>query len=458
MPKMRVLIAATGDRPAAIAALLGVHTPTPDIELGAARSRHDLFHHLARGRWNAVILEPRFDGASADEILIAGSELLEGTRVLILGHAGEPGAAAHQHLLVAEADLAPRLRTPTPGAAPTTPALKDALTGLPCFDSMRELLDHDGRRPRTGLLSCILIDTSPDTAADIARVCQATLSDGGIAGRWGSSAIIILRRATSPGEALVFAEGLRLRLAPAAPPAIGVTWFDAADVGETGANQADHALHLARSRAGGVASWREVLSFRIAEAAAIATSGRSPVDKRADFLSRAAHSLGPVQREHITTHSEEVSSVAADLAQLLQLSAREIEHVRTAALLHDLGKAAIPDVLLAKPGPLTPTERLVMDRHSSIGAELCEALGIDPEVARTVRHHHTRFDASHAAPAAARIIAVADAMVTMTSARPYSAARSYADALAELRRCRGTIFDPKAVVAAHILGASSMAA
>lgn len=99
-----------------------------------------------------------------------------------------------------------------------------------------------------------------------------------------------------------------------------------------------------------------------------------------------------------------------------------------------------------------------MDRHAAIGAELCEAMGIDAAIARTVRHHHTRFDAAQPAPAAARIIAVADAMVTMTSSRPYSAARSYTDALTELRRCRGTMFDPKAVVAAHILGASSMAA
>ncbi len=105
MPKMRVLIAATGDRPSAIAGLLGVHTPTPDVELATARSRDDLFHHLTRARYSAVILEPRFDGAPADELLIAGSELLRDTQVLILGHPGEPGAAAHQHLLVTETDL-----------------------------------------------------------------------------------------------------------------------------------------------------------------------------------------------------------------------------------------------------------------------------------------------------------------------------------------------------------------
>ncbi len=457
MPKMRVLIAATGDRPAVIARLLGIHTPTPDIDLATARTRDDFFHTLSRGRWNAVILEPRFDGATADELLIAASELLRESRVLIIGHPGEPGAAANSSLLVTESELESRLRTPLAPTNLTTPALKDAETGLPCFESMQELLDHDGRRPRTGLLSCILIQTTPDTAAHIAEVTRTALSDGGIAGRWGgSAAIIALRRAINPSEALVWAEGLRVRLN--SPTAIGVSWFEASEVGEVSVNQADHALHLSQTRGGGVSSWREVLAFRIAEGVAISTTGKSALDKRAEFLNRAVRSLGPVQREHITAHSEEVSSVAADLAQLLRLPTDEVEHVRIGGLLHDLGKAAIPDTMLAKPGPLTPTERLVMDRHAAIGAELCEAMGIDATIARTVRHHHTRFDAAQPAPIAARIIAVADAMVTMTSTRPYSAARSYTDALTELRRCRGTIFDPKAVVAAHILGASSMAA
>lgn len=184
--------------------------------------------------------------------------------------------------------------------------------------------------------------------------------------------------------------------------------------------------------------------------------GLSLDQRRQRFLRCVRDALGPAQFQHVTAHCEHVSRTAVQLAHLMGLGPGEVETIRAAGLLHDLGKALVPDAMLAKPGPLSASEREVLDRHAADGAAICQLLGADPDVVEAVRLHHTRHDRNEA-PLAARIVSVADALVTMTSDRPYSAARSFSEALSELRLGRGTQFDPSAVVAAHILGASAMA-
>jgi HD-GYP domain-containing protein (c-di-GMP phosphodiesterase class II) len=132
-----------------------------------------------------------------------------------------------------------------------------------------------------------------------------------------------------------------------------------------------------------------------------------------------------------------------------------VELTRLAASLHDLGKLAIPEEILRKPGPLTDAERLVLERHPQIGYRMLESLGVDP-VADWVLHHHERWDgagypsglAGEAIPLGARVIFVADAFDAMTSDRVYRRKLSIDDALAELERCAGTQFDPNVVAAA----------
>jgi HD-GYP domain-containing protein (c-di-GMP phosphodiesterase class II) len=129
-----------------------------------------------------------------------------------------------------------------------------------------------------------------------------------------------------------------------------------------------------------------------------------------------------------------------------------VELTRLAANLHDLGKLAIPEELLRKPGPLTDPERLVLERHPQIGFRMLESLGVDP-VAAAVLHHHERWDgygypdglAGDAIPLDARIIFVADAYDAMTSDRIYRPRLSRRQALAELERCAGSQFDPEVV-------------
>jgi diguanylate cyclase (GGDEF)-like protein len=170
---------------------------------------------------------------------------------------------------------------------------------------------------------------------------------------------------------------------------------------------------------------------------------------------RAAASLAKAvdARDTYTgSHSERVSELAARIAIRLGLDAEQVELTRLAGSLHDLGKLAIPEEILRKPGELTDSERLVLERHPQIGFRMLDSLGVDP-VAKVVLHHHERWDGAgypdnscgEAIPLGARIIFVADAYDAMTSDRVYRPKRSHADALAELRRCAGTQFDPSIV-------------
>jgi HD-GYP domain-containing protein (c-di-GMP phosphodiesterase class II) len=142
------------------------------------------------------------------------------------------------------------------------------------------------------------------------------------------------------------------------------------------------------------------------------------------------------------------------VATKLGLDAEQVELTRLAGSLHDLGKLAIPEEILRKPGELTDSERLVLERHPQIGYRMLDSLGVDP-VADVVLHHHERWDGAgypdglyaEKIPLGARIIFVADAFDAMTSDRVYRPRRSHDEALAELRRCAGTQFDPSIVAA-----------
>src|SRR5262245_21174022 len=130
----------------------------------------------------------------------------------------------------------------------------------------------------------------------------------------------------------------------------------------------------------------------------------------------------------------------------------DVELTRLAASLHDLGKLAVPEELLRKPGPLTDGERLVLERHPQIGYRMLDSLDIDP-VAEWVLHHHERWDGrgypdglhGDDIPLGARIIFVADAFDAMTNDRIYRRKLPIDAALIELEDCAGTQFDPNAV-------------
>jgi len=176
-------------------------------------------------------------------------------------------------------------------------------------------------------------------------------------------------------------------------------------------------------------------------------------DRAARFRAAAGLARAVDERDvYEGSHSERVAELAARVAERLGMEREEIELTRLAASLHDLGKLAVPEELLRKPGPLTDGERLVLERHPQIGYRMLDSLDIDP-VAEWVLHHHERWDGAgypdglHGddIPLGARIIFVADAFDAMTHDRIYQRKLSIDAALIELEDCTGTQFDPDAV-------------
>jgi len=155
----------------------------------------------------------------------------------------------------------------------------------------------------------------------------------------------------------------------------------------------------------------------------------------------------------LTEHQDEVADLAAAVGGRLGLDADELRVLSRAAELHDVGKIAVPDAVLHKPGPLAPDELAFIRQHTVVGERILQAAPALAQVARLVRSSHERWDGSgypdglagEQVPLGSRIILACDAYSAMTADRPYSAALPPAQAEAELRRCAGSHFDPRVV-------------
>jgi putative nucleotidyltransferase with HDIG domain len=163
-------------------------------------------------------------------------------------------------------------------------------------------------------------------------------------------------------------------------------------------------------------------------------------------------------KDHYTQgHSQSVSRLAAQIARQIGLSDSEVEEVRLAGILHDIGKIGVPESVLHKPGLLTPEEYEVMKTHAVLGEKILEPLKVKAiaHIRGMVRHHHEHFDGrgypdrlqGEQIPIGARLLTVADCFDTMVSDRSYKKGRTFDEAVDELRRCGGTQFDPSLVQA-----------
>jgi diguanylate cyclase (GGDEF)-like protein len=179
-------------------------------------------------------------------------------------------------------------------------------------------------------------------------------------------------------------------------------------------------------------------------------SGRATAGRQStDVLLRALAERHPDLGDHL----DGVTELAEAVAERLGIDGEELTQLRHAAALHDVGKVAIPDAIINKPATLSADEWAFIRRHTIIGERIIAAAPALAPAARLVRASHEAFDgsgypdglAAEEIPFGARIIAICDAYDAMISSRPYSTAKTTADALAELRRCAGTQFDPALV-------------
>ena len=154
-------------------------------------------------------------------------------------------------------------------------------------------------------------------------------------------------------------------------------------------------------------------------------------------------------------HSRSIVAQAEAVGRALGLGETALRDLRLAAAFHDIGKIAVPEAILHKPGPLSRSEREVMERHTIAGEQILAPVEFLADVRKLVRHEHERYDgagypdglAGEAIPLGARIVLVCDALHAMTSDRPYRKAMSFARAVAELRRHAGRQFDSDVVEA-----------
>jgi putative two-component system response regulator len=172
--------------------------------------------------------------------------------------------------------------------------------------------------------------------------------------------------------------------------------------------------------------------------------------------------LAAYRDDNTVEHTERVGHLAAELARVLGLASATVELIRHAAPLHDIGKVAIPDSILLKPGPLRAEEFEVVKSHAAIGARVLagggsELLEMAEQIACT---HHERWDgegypeglAGDAIPVGGRLVAVADTFDVLVHERPYRESRTVDEAAEEIRHSAGGQFDPTVVAAFEQLG------
>jgi diguanylate cyclase (GGDEF)-like protein/putative nucleotidyltransferase with HDIG domain len=348
-------------------------------------------------------------------------------------------------------------------------ALTDPLTGLGNHRAFHERLAQDVTEAEDkGLpLSVCLLDIDnfkelndtlghPKGDHVLAQVASRLRQDGE-AFRIGGDEFALLLPGRDEREALGVADGIlrRVSLLEAAPglavrlsagvvtyPQLGLDRSEIVVV-------ADQALYLAKDE-----GKSRVRAYHpdLRDLPQFAGLGDAP-DRGARLKAAASLAHAVDERDAYTgRHSYVVAELAARVADLLGLDAEEVELVRLAGSLHDLGKLAVPEEILRKPGALSESELLVLRRHPQIGYRMLRSLGVEP-VSTWVLHHHERWDGrgyphglgGEEIPLGSRILFVADAYDAMTSGRIYQERVEHEDAMAELERCAGTQFDPQVV-------------
>ena len=199
----------------------------------------------------------------------------------------------------------------------------------------------------------------------------------------------------------------------------------------------------------------ELVSVLGGQAAAAIENARLYEKLEQSYLSTIVTLSGIAEAKDFYTdkHMKDIAEYSVDIARKLGLSEADVENIRMAALLHDLGKITVPDDILKKPGRLSAEEMEVIRKHPAHGAKMIESIEPMKDAREIIRHHHEYYDGSgypdglrgEDIPLGARIIGVADAFDAMTSNRPYRKALPMDKVIKELKDFSGIQFDPDIV-------------
>ncbi|MGQ0606951.1 MAG: diguanylate cyclase [Chloroflexota bacterium] len=365
-------------------------------------------------------------------------------------------------------------------------ATHDRLTGIPNRETLLATLGSEVERAvrhyKPFSLAFIDIDrfkpindTYGHNAGDAVLRQVARLIAGGVRvndvfGRYGGEEFMLILPETLPDDAVRLAEELRalvqqepLRVAD--DQVVNVT-ISIGIAGGRGAelqldmlvDRADAAMYAAKSL-----GRNRTYQFRDLDDEAPVPRAPISAERRAqataigqwasDTATQALASVLAPQANHRGRPSDMIAALATGIGLEMGLPSEEIERIRIASLLHDLGKIAIPEDILDKPTMLTAAEWQAIGEHPRIGQVILEQASNLREAIPVVLHHHERFNGGgyphglkgNEIPLGARIVSVADAYHAMVHERPYSAALTHEEALEELRRHAGTQFDPDVV-------------
>jgi diguanylate cyclase (GGDEF)-like protein len=365
-------------------------------------------------------------------------------------------------------------------------ATTDQLTGvLNRQASLRRLAGELDRSSRYGSPVTVALadidhfkrvnDTYGHAAGDIvlrhvAQLIRSDLRSNDVIGRYGGEEFLLVLAETDVAQAGAAAEKLR-RLVGRTPVtlpdgdelAVTISIGVAAGAGDglrldTITRDADTALYAAKSLGRDqVYLFKELDDERSIHRSAIAASAR---EEAVSVGRQAAEAAEDRLTEILAPRdgwsgkpSQLIAELSVRLAKGLGLPDGEIRRIRTASLLHDVGKIAIPVELLSKPSELSSSEWRSVMEHPKVGQIVLEQAGAMRDAATIALHHHEWFNgqgyphglAGADIPVGARIVSIADAYEAMISSRPYARAKTHDEALAELRRCAGTQFDPNLV-------------
>jgi len=348
-------------------------------------------------------------------------------------------------------------------------ALTDPLTGLGNHRHFQERLQREltqAEQERTTLSLCLVDlddfkhvnDRFGHPAGDrvLAQVA-ARLRQGGESFRLGGDEFAVLLPGLDERAAMAVARSIVERVGSAEIDEIGSVTVSAgvasypaeAVARDELIRLADNALYWAKDKGKNRALLYEQQSYELAQLHEVAAAS-----DRFTRYDAAANLAGAVDARdaYAGSHSERVADLAGRIASRLGFDEQQVQLTKLAARLHDLGKLAIPEEILRKPGALDESERVVLEQHPQIGHRMLGGLAVD-SVADWVLHHHERWDGrgyphrlrGEEIPLGARIIFVADAFDAMTSERTYRPPLTEEEAVEELDRCAGSQFDPKVV-------------